>query len=76
MGCHSGVRTSYPLTVVTVKGNLPAPTGPKSRSWSAYFERSYYNDKLVWTVDGWRIAERIEEPSYATRRHRIMSAVK
>ena len=31
----------------------------------------YYNDKLVRTADGWRIAERIEEPAYTTRRHRI-----
>jgi 3-phenylpropionate/cinnamic acid dioxygenase small subunit len=41
-----------------------------------FFEGGYYNDKLVRTTDGWRIAERIEEPSYSTRRHRIMSAGK
>ncbi len=25
---------------------------------------AYYNDELVWTVDGWRIAQRIEEQAY------------
>ena len=25
---------------------------------------AYYNDRLVWTQDGWRIAERIEEQAF------------
>jgi 3-phenylpropionate/cinnamic acid dioxygenase small subunit len=37
-----------------------------------FFDGGYYNDKLVRTKDGWRIAERIEETSYTTRRHPIM----
>jgi 3-phenylpropionate/cinnamic acid dioxygenase small subunit len=36
-----------------------------------FFDGGYYNDKLVRTPEGWRIAERIEETSYSTRLHRI-----
>lgn len=39
-----------------------------------FFEGGYYNDKLVRTGEGWRIAERIEESSYSTRLHRILPA--
>ncbi len=41
------------------------------RGLTLFFDGGYYNDKLVRTADGWRIAERIEETSYSTRRHRI-----
>jgi 3-phenylpropionate/cinnamic acid dioxygenase small subunit len=36
-----------------------------------FFDGGYYNDTLVRTADGWRIAERVEEPAYTTRRQRI-----
>lgn len=39
-----------------------------------FFEGGYYNDKLVRTPEGWRIAERIEETSYSTRLHSIMTS--
>ncbi len=38
------------------------------------FDGGYYNDKLVRTVQGWRIAERIEETAYTTRIHRLAGA--
>jgi 3-phenylpropionate/cinnamic acid dioxygenase small subunit len=41
-----------------------------------FFEGGYYNDKLVRTEEGWRIAERIEESSYSTRLHRHVPAPK
>ena len=37
-----------------------------------FFEGGYYNDKLVRTAAGWRIAERVEESSYSTRLHPLM----
>jgi 3-phenylpropionate/cinnamic acid dioxygenase small subunit len=37
-----------------------------------FFDGGYYNDKLVRTPDGWRIAERVEETSYSTRLHRVL----
>ena len=37
-----------------------------------FFEGGYYNDKLVRTAAGWRIAQRIEEPTYSTRRHPVI----
>lgn len=39
-----------------------------------FLEGGYYNDKLVRTAAGWRIAERIEEPAYTTRNHPIVAA--
>jgi len=37
-----------------------------------FFEGGYYRDRLVRTVDGWRIAARVEEPTYSTRLHRVV----
>ncbi len=39
---------------------------------AVFLEGGYYRDKLVRTPDGWRIAERIEEPTYSTRLHRMI----
>jgi hypothetical protein len=36
-----------------------------------YFDGGYYNDKLVRTEQGWRIAERVEESAYSTRLNRL-----
>jgi len=37
-----------------------------------FFDGGHYRDRLVRTADGWRIAERIEEPTFSTRLHRVM----
>jgi 3-phenylpropionate/cinnamic acid dioxygenase small subunit len=37
-----------------------------------FFDGGYYRDRLVRTDDGWRIAERVEEPTFSTRLHRVM----
>ena len=39
---------------------------------AVFLEGGYYRDKLVRTPDGWRIAERIEEPTFSTRLHRVI----
>jgi 3-phenylpropionate/cinnamic acid dioxygenase small subunit len=36
-----------------------------------YFDGGFYNDKLVRTEHGWRIAERVEEAAYSTRLNRL-----
>lgn len=41
-------------------------------SLALFFEGSTYYDRLVRTPEGWRITERIEEPHYSTREHRVM----
>jgi 3-phenylpropionate/cinnamic acid dioxygenase small subunit len=49
----------------------PMGLAPGKEEMQLFFDGGYYNDKLVRTADGWRIAERIEETAYTTRLHRI-----
>ncbi len=57
----------------TCRSYLFNPMGlPDNDGLTLFFEGGYYNDKLVRTHDGWRIAERIEEAAYTTRLHPIM----
>ncbi len=37
-----------------------------------FLECGTYRDRLVRTADGWRIAERVEQPTFSTRRNRLM----
>lgn len=41
-------------------------------SLAVFFDGGYYRDKLVRTPGGWRIAERVEEPIFSTRLHRVV----
>jgi 3-phenylpropionate/cinnamic acid dioxygenase small subunit len=80
------VMPLFPMTqhlvtnrVVVVEGDsatcrscLFNPMGlPEGDGLVLFFEGGYYKDRLVRTAAGWRIAERVEEPAYSTRRHRI-----
>jgi 3-phenylpropionate/cinnamic acid dioxygenase small subunit len=57
----------------TCRSCLFNPMGvPDNDSLMVFFDGGYYRDKLVRTRDGWRIAERIEEPTFSTRLHRII----
>ena len=58
----------------TCRSCLFNPMGPSDGggSFAVFFEGGYYRDKLVRTAEGWRIAERIEEPTFSTRLHRVM----
>ena len=57
----------------TCRSCLFNPMGVRDGDGMAVFlEGGYYRDALVRTADGWRIAERSEEPTYSTRRHRVM----
>ena len=57
----------------TCRSALFNPMGlPDGDSLMVFFDGGYYRDKLVRTVDGWRIAERIEEPTFSTRLHRVI----
>jgi 3-phenylpropionate/cinnamic acid dioxygenase small subunit len=58
----------------TCRAALFNPMGVKDGdSLAVFLEGGYYRDKLVRTPEGWRIAERIEEPTYSTRFHRIIA---
>jgi SnoaL-like domain len=57
----------------TCRSCLFNPMGaPDDGGMIVFFEGGYYRDKLVRTADGWRISERIEEPTFSTRLHRVM----
>jgi SnoaL-like protein len=45
---------------------------PDGAGMAVWLEGGYYTDRLVRTAAGWRIAERTEEPTYSSRRHRII----
>jgi len=81
------VMAGFPMTqhlvtnrAVTVSGDTATcrsclfnPMGITDGDGLAVFlEGGYYRDKLVRTAAGWRIAERIEEPTFSTRLHRVM----
>lgn len=59
-GDRARARSAFfnPLGVARPEGSL-----------TLYFDGGYYNDELVRTAAGWRIARRIEESSYSTRLH-------
>lgn len=57
----------------TCRSCLFNPMGVRDGDGMAVFlEGGYYRDALVRTADGWRIAERTEEPTYSTRRNRVV----
>jgi 3-phenylpropionate/cinnamic acid dioxygenase small subunit len=57
----------------TCRSCLFNPMGlPDGDGMMLFFDGGYYRDRLVRTAEGWRIAERIEEPTYSTRLHRLM----
>jgi SnoaL-like domain len=59
--------------VASCRSCLFNPMGiPDDGTIAVFLEGGYYRDRLVRTADGWRIAERVEEPTYSTRRHRIV----
>jgi len=82
------VLPAFPMTqhlvtnrVIVIRGDTATcrcaffnPMGlPDGDSLTLFFDGGYYNDKLVRASEGWRIAERVEETSYTTRLHRLMS---
>ena len=82
------VMTAFPMTQHLVTNRAVVIAGDSATSRCVFFnpmglagdsgglilflEGGYYNDKLVRTAAGWRIAQRIEEPTYSTRRHPVI----
>lgn len=57
----------------TCRSCLFNPMGvPDNESLMVFFDGGYYRDRLVRTMGGWRIAERIEETTFSTRLHRVI----
>lgn len=57
----------------TCRSYLFNPMGlPDDGNLMVFFDGGCYRDRLVRTADGWRIAERIEEPTFSTRLHRVI----
>ena len=50
----------------------PMGVGERRELAGLFFEGAFYQDRLVRTLDGWRIAERIEEPCWSTRRQALL----
>jgi len=86
----SEVMALFPVTQHLVGNRVIAVDGDRATSRSAFFnpmgvadgkggvtlffDGGYYNDKLVRDAGGWRIAERIEESVYSTRKYAIGAA--
>ena len=81
------VMASFPMTqhlvtnrVVDVDGDTATcrsalfnPMGMRDEGGMiVFFDGGYYRDRLVRTGEGWRIAERVEEPTFSTRLHRVV----
>jgi len=81
------VMASFPMTQhlvtnreIRVEGNTAAcrsclfnPMGMRDEDGMiVFFDGGYYRDRLVRTPSGWRIAERVEEPTFSTRLHRVV----
>jgi hypothetical protein len=84
----SSVMAGFPMTQHLVTNKVVAIDGDRAECRSAllnpmglpdgdgmmlWLEGGYYRDRLVRTAAGWRIAERIEQPTFSTRRHRLIA---
>jgi len=59
--------------VATSRCALFNPMGMRDEGGMIVFlDGGVYRDRLVRTGDGWRIAERVEEPTFSSRLHRIL----
>lgn len=57
----------------TSRSSLINPMGMRDEGGMVVFiDGGYYHDRLVRTAEGWRISERIEEPTFSTRLHRVV----
>lgn len=83
----SEVMASFPVTQHLVTNRAVQVDGDSAKCRSAlfnpmgmkdaeglffFFDGGYYRDRLLRTAAGWRIAERIEEPTFSTRLHRVV----
>ena len=81
------VMASFPMTQHLVTNRVVSVAGDTATCRSAlfnpmgmrddgglivFFDGGYYRDRLRRTPDGWRIEERIEEPTFSTRLHRVV----
>ena len=84
----AGVMAGFPMTQHLVTNKVVAIDGDRATCQSAllnpmgvpdgdgmmlWLEGGTYRDRLVRTAAGWRIAERIEQPTFSTRRHRLIA---
>jgi 3-phenylpropionate/cinnamic acid dioxygenase small subunit len=84
------VMASFPMTqhivanrMIVVDGDSatsrsylfnPMGVGARGERATLFFEGAFYQDRLVRTPDGWRIAERTEEACWSTRRQALVPA--